>query len=490
VKFSYVALNHEHKKLTGVISGKDEEEAREKLHSLQLSIIVLTRTSDDASETEIQTETEEKGVLTFIFEALDIKGKNVKGTIDAESRKTAFYRLLSEYHFQILSLCDTKIPLEEREEKGKQGLEELALEIEEEFGTLESDSLNDFAANTRIEKSEEFLDAKKELVESVEEIVGRAEKVLEKFEDELSGDEYRAIKTKIGSLMRLRLSNNLKYIQDLADELLTLIDSTVRRHVESSSEGTEARSLPDVVKKKENTSGHLMVVSRVKGISNKMGRLLRMMKKRNKLRKRRKREEEKKKKKGFLRLRLFFRLVKKIFRRLKRVIFARSTVVRKQHLGKIFGYLRDIQKIFQSLKKKFLAIEKKLLVIERKIDEEDVEEEEEQIMRRKPVKKYKKIAFYQFLQEAHLFFGWLLAFYIVYFYFSSFALIKWGTTFPFFSFLYRSLSHSFPFLIMGILFVLFFGMTVALRFSYGKILVSFFYFLITVSCIFLFLFNF
>jgi hypothetical protein len=483
VKFSYIALNHEHKKLTGVVSGEDEKEAREKLHNLRLSIIVLTRTSDDASETGIQTETGEEGILTFIFEALDTKGKNVKGTIDAESRKTAFYRLLSEYNFEILSLCDTKVPLEERGEKGKQGLEELAFEIEAEFGAVQYDPLDDFLFDTKTERSDEFLNARNELIENVEEIVERAKQVLEEFEEEINADEYRTIKMKIESLMRLRLSNNLKYIQDLANELLTFIDSVVRKHVESSSDDLEVHSPMNIAEKEENISGHLRVLSQVKGISERMGTLLGVTKKTSHFRKKKKRREGMEKNMAPSRFGLFLRVVKKMFWSLKRILFTRSAAVRRQHLGKIYEYFEDIYRIFQTPIKK-------LPLMERKIDIEETKQQEKQVMEGVFMKKYQKTAFHQFLQEIHLFFGWLLAFYIIYFYISSFVLIKWGTEFPFFSFLQSSLTNSFPFLMTGILFVLFFGMTLALRFSYGRVLFSLLYLLITVSCIFLFLFNF
>jgi hypothetical protein len=478
MKFSYVALNQEHKKLTGVISAEDQSEARDKLHAMQLSIITI----HEATKEEIDSEKE--GVMTFEFHVVDSKGNETRGTIDAKSRKKAFFRLVSEYGFHILSLCDTSVPIVDREEKGKEGLEELADEVEEEFGVVQKSAIDEMTDEGAHKQSEDFLSAKQELVENVEEIVDRANAVLEKFEEKLTGDEYRSIKVKIDSLMRLRLSNNLKYIQDLADELLILVDTALQQHAEISEDDVKEHSFVGVLEKEEidEEAVHKGVLSHIKKIKSKMKKLVGGYKgKKTRFRK-------KKKKKNdidhgmFIRTRLVIRCIKRSIASLKRAILAKNSAVRKQHIKNLISSVKEVHKILKTPKKKLIAVQEDM--------DQKEQEDEEEIKREQEFRRMRRgVTTQRFFQEVHLFFGWLLAFYVAYFYFSSFVLVKWGSESVFFTFFQKSLGNPFPYIVVGLFFILFLGTTLCLRFSFGRISIVSVYFLITASLAALFLIN-
>lgn len=477
MKFSYVALNPEHRKLTGVISANDEAEARDKLHAMQLSIITI----HEATEQEIADDLE--GLTSFAFHVVDSKGNETRGTIDAKNRKKAFYRLVSEYGFRVLSLCDVAVPLDDREDKGKEGLEELADEVEEEYGVVQKSALDDLTDDEGTQKNEDFLYAKQELVENVEEIVERAEAVLEKFEDQLTGDEYRSIKLKIDSLMRLRLSNNLKYIQDLADELLILVDTALQQHAEISEDEKKVHSFGVLEQEEEvDSEMHKGVLSHIKKIKSKMKKLMGGYKGKKARYRKRNKVKENDEHIMFIRTRLVVRCIKRSGASLKRAIFARNSAVRKQHIKNLISNVKEVHKIIKTPPKKLVAVQKDMEQQDQiEVEQEKKEQEVKRIRRGAAARK--------FFQELHLFFGWLLAFYVGYFYISSFVLVKWGTETVFFEFLQRSLSNSFPYLIVGFFFILFLGLTLCLRFSFGRVSLASMYMLVTFALIVLFFIN-
>ncbi len=484
MKFSYIALNQEHHKLTGVLSAENEQEARAKLHAMSLSVISLKKEKDSALAEGI-----DDGIVSFVFHVVDMKGNETKGTIDAKDRKSAYYRLVSEYGFKVLSLVDSSFSLEDQEKKGAEGLEQLAEEVEEEYGVIQANPLDQMEGKPSALQSEDFLDAKRELVENVEEIVDRAEMVLKKFQDTLTGDEFRNIKTKIDSLMRLRLSNNLKYIQDLSDELLILVDTTLQQHAEISEEEREEHSFGvlDDDQEAENLEMEKGIVAHVRRVSSKMKRLLKGYKKKRARKKRKKlrikRAHAERKHTSFIRTRLLYRSLKKIFSSFKRIIFARNAAVRKQHIKNLVSHVKEVHRIIKAPKKRLVAVEED-------IENREKEEEDEKEKEKKYETEFHQTSIYYFLQETHLFFGWLLAFYAGYFYFSSFVLVKWGVDSPLFSFLHRSLTSSFPFLVTGCFFILFLGLTLSLKFSHGRVFLSIVHLLVAFFLLGVFLVNF
>ncbi len=485
MKFSYIALNPDHQKLTGVLSAESLDEAREKLHVLQLSIVSLQVEDDTTEEDGDLPGAEQEGIVTFVFHVVDPKQNEVRGTIDAPDRKTAFRRLMTEYKFRVISLCDAVIPEEIQEEEGQKGLAEIAAEVEDEFGISEKDLLESgVEIETHVTESAE--EARKEIVANVEEIVARAEEILERFNEELTGDEVREIKNKIDTLMRIRLSNNLKYIQDLADELLVAIDATLQQHLDTVVTRQE-NTFRDDGKNLTEEENHLAYF---RDITQRMSSLMQgYNQSKKKLRRRKKRKQQKVKKPitdpTILRTILVLKQIQKVLGTLKRLIFSKSTVVRKQYFGQLKEHFVEFKRIFKI--PDYELIPGGIGATEAMNDQEQLRQQE---ALKGDASLYEHNSFYRFLQEFHLFFGWLLAFYVVYFYFSVYVVVKWGSESPFFDFVYRSLSSPFPFLTTGFFFLLFFGLTLSLRLAKGRGLPSSLIMLVTAASIVFLIFNF
>lgn len=495
MRYSYIALNQEHQKLTGSVSAENEAEARDKLHSLGLSIISLSKTDlkEEEEEQEITETPTEEQQKAFVFHVLDQKGNETQGTIEAKNRHTAYYRLASEYNFKIISLCDESIPSDFREEKGKEGLEELHRMAEEEFGTLQKKEEKKEKQKQSITQSEEFIEMKKELVENVEEIVEQAKMVLERFQDDLVGEEVRAIKTKIDHLMRLRLSNNLQYIQDLADELLEQVDVTLRRHAEKNPEEEDREEIEDEEDFSENTvkrSEHVKkskehhTLVHIKRISKRMQMLMggyKQYSKKSRLKKKRK-KKKKKKSATVVRIQLMMRSSGKVIRNTKKLILSKNTAVRKRYADQTKEYFQDLKELFFTPSENLVTIEQK--IVDREVEEEKAEREWVKL------EIFQKTFFLNLFKEIRLFFGWLLAFYVAYFCVAILLIMKWGDTSPIHSFLYQSLQSPFPFLATGCFFLIFLGLTCITRIAKGSPWLSSVFALSTVFFVVLFVANF
>ncbi|QQS59528.1 hypothetical protein IPN35_01390 [Candidatus Peregrinibacteria bacterium] len=479
-KFKYITLNQENRKLTGVLAAKDEKEARAKLHAMGLSVVFIEKTNEEIAE-------EETGSMSFYFHVVDVKGKETAGTINAKSRETAYIRLISEYGFRVISLCETSVPEQLREEKGKEGLKELSDEVFEKYGIAPKEPENDLAGSDE-KKNEYFLQTKKELIKSVEKIAKRAEEVMKGYQDQMTGNEYHEIKIRVDNLMRLRLSNNLKYIQDLADELLDLIDKAQQEHggTEVSEEGGIRGEKEEREKQEVNVEDYYLR-SKNAGTTSRLGKLSERLAKA--LGKKQKHREEKPQ--GFLqtnpaaiRTKLIIHSTRKIFRTIRRIIFTKSNAARKEHLHSLVETFQELSDVVSASRAKLIAKGEKMNAEQ----EETMKEEENK--KKEEQRDYHINLSYRFFRELRLFFGWLLAFYVSFFYITVFALVKWGNESSFYDFLWRSVTSSFPFMITGSVFLIFAGLTIHVRLSHGKILGYSFGSLVTIGLVVLFLVNF
>ena len=96
-RFKYTAINAENQKLSGSIDAVDEVEARAKLNGFGMSIINMQK----LSEIEIQALAKENKLQ---FHSQDTNGKNVIGTIAADSEIEAYTKLKDEYQLTVIQI--------------------------------------------------------------------------------------------------------------------------------------------------------------------------------------------------------------------------------------------------------------------------------------------------------------------------------------------------------------------------------------------------
>ena len=235
MKFSYVALNNEYNKVTGLITAQDLDTAKQELHKMGLSVLNI---EEDLSP---DFEPLDDSIRNFWFLARDEKGKDVSGTIEATDRKNALRRLMSEYNFEVLSLCLNSTSEDERQEAGKKGLRKLEKEVCEEFEiTPIHYTIGDAQGEETEEESEaqenaavankNFLEQRKQILEEVDSVTNKAEEILEKYKDQISTEEFRSIQNNLDTLLRIKMSNNITYIQNLSEELYKSIHTVIAKY--------------------------------------------------------------------------------------------------------------------------------------------------------------------------------------------------------------------------------------------------------------------
>ncbi|MCT4591841.1 MAG: hypothetical protein N4A36_00420 [Candidatus Gracilibacteria bacterium] len=483
MQFSYIALSPEYQRLTGVITAEDQAKARAKLHEMGLTVISITEHKGGNIEEEhgIKAPTTNTESTTFYFKVINPKGQTVDGTIDSNNRITAFRRLVGEYNFKILLLCEASVPPSERETEGTNGLKELAQEVEEEYGIKYQEPSMDTGESEESKKKDEYFEKqKKEVLKEVEEVVKQAEKILAEYSEKLSGEENQNIRNKLNDLMRIRLSNNLPHIRNLTEELFVLIEGILNSHsdIDESIERSDKGDLDNLLvtseedEFKNKASAFKGAIVNIRSISKKMKRMTkgtttRRIKSKKEMEKVVLGANIKKTKKSIL-----FPFVKEAIAQAKGLIGSKSSIRRKAHKEKLLELIDNFRADWKS------RIAQQELENISKQDQEIIKEIENK-------DKPQTLFFY----EIRLFIGWLLSFYILYFFFAFYIKFKWGETSPLFGFINNSLETPFLYAFSGILFFSFMALSIKIRFAQKNTTKSIIIFVTSFLFLILYLFN-
>lgn len=208
MQFKYIATNREGKKLTGLINAPEESTARTQLNTLGFSILDIKKVDGGAAT--------DSDLDKFEFEAIDKTGKKIKGTIPAQTALLAYQRLVEEYHFDVLTFVPIKATAEESERWKGVGLQELKNQYE-----LQLHDKKIAEGIIPLIESAEFLKKKEKLIREVDAILERIKNLLHNFENTISPDKKAAIQGYIDKLLRIKGSNNLDYIANTCKELLS-----------------------------------------------------------------------------------------------------------------------------------------------------------------------------------------------------------------------------------------------------------------------------
>jgi len=221
-KFKYTTLSLNNQKLEGVLEADSIELAREELHKMNLSVVAINEvTAEEAAKAESQevTDTKKKeGITTYYFIAKDFQGKEVNGTIDSKDPYLAFRRLLTEYQFEIVDLYPSGAVSPETESlKGK------FTEWKETMEGEGIDTTRRVSSGTKGELSEDDNSANKAISEELDRFIINAKKILGDHHDQYSEPFFREVEKTLNELERVRASNNLKHITKICNTLYELI---------------------------------------------------------------------------------------------------------------------------------------------------------------------------------------------------------------------------------------------------------------------------
>lgn len=212
-KFSYNVVNQENKALTGTISAPDEQSARVELNQLGFSVIGMT----EIPENEAMAAQEGPVLPTFEFAAIDKTQKRVVGTIQSEDRFSAYKRLVSEYAFEVEYLVAQDLPEAQKADEKAKGVFELQNQMDENAQELskkiqgENQDLKEFEQKQDVLKSQ------------VEFVLKKVKEMLDLYENEMKQETKGEIRKYVDKILRIKSSTNLDYIRKTCEELLTYL---------------------------------------------------------------------------------------------------------------------------------------------------------------------------------------------------------------------------------------------------------------------------
>lgn len=232
MKFFYTALTTDNKKITGVLDAPDRDTAQGELHKMGVAILSVNEISEAESE-KIKSEQEEQkaksGIKTFQFLAIDANAKEIEGTIDAMDDFSAYRRLRDEYQFNVVNLFPEMATEVERNRA-----KALIPGFEDQLGQMRAFGKKDekkSASQEAGELGEE--DINKEIIVEIDRVIINTKKALETHTNLYSTELLREIQNMLSELERIRTSNNIKHITEVSNDLYSLVSNPDKADAET-----------------------------------------------------------------------------------------------------------------------------------------------------------------------------------------------------------------------------------------------------------------
>jgi hypothetical protein len=206
--FKYTVANKQGKNLNGTVEATDEANAREELNALGFSIISLEQSEAITAH--------EKGLTKFAFEAIDKTKRQITGTIPAKTPEEALERLKGEYELNVVAIWKENASPEEIEKAKTEGVNIMAKELEEK--NKEEDETSHL--HSLQEAKEEQITRTK-----IDFLLKKIHELLVEFGDKIDPDQKLEIERKIDKLLRIKSSTNLEYILTTAKDILKSIQN-------------------------------------------------------------------------------------------------------------------------------------------------------------------------------------------------------------------------------------------------------------------------
>jgi len=209
--FKYTIANKDGKKLSGSVEAPDENTARIELENLGFSILLLEETKEAPKV--------DSTLSKFAFEAIDKNSKLVSGTIPAKTQEDAINKLQTEYELNISAIWVEGATQEQIEVAHKEGEKRLENQLQSKLPTTtQNKEAEKNAVNIEQEKKIQFVKEKIELT------LKAVNDLLQKFSQDIEPDKRAEINKKIDKLLRIKNSTNVDYILESANDLLKFLE--------------------------------------------------------------------------------------------------------------------------------------------------------------------------------------------------------------------------------------------------------------------------
>ena len=375
--FKYLVVNQDKKELSGTVEAPNDITARKELNNLGFSILNLEETTGPIETASL--------LPKFFFEAIDKNSRLISGTIPAATEELAWNILKHEYALTVTAVWKENASETEIALARKVGAEHLKAELSAEIPTGKNLSPDE-------EKQEQILRTRIELV------LKEVNELLAKFDKVIPADQKNEIYRRIDKLLRIKNSTNLDYILETAEELLKFIQSQEKTLKE---EGHREKQLELILDTR-------MMLDQLNRSTNKKTLRSDILEKIQKL--------ENSKSPKFLKP--FLELIKKWLVVPPEILELREKIstYNRQLLEFIKLYFKEPAKEYKEKVKNTL----KTIWNTRKKAKSELKQLKKQLKenakKTEPLEPSKKNVAFSFLEELNALTGWLLAFYLIYYF--------------------------------------------------------------------------
>jgi hypothetical protein len=211
-KYKYLVINQENKQLQGTIGAPDVQTARQELNELGFSIVSINEIQDEQTTSE-----NAENIITFEFAAIDKNQKRVVGTIQAADRYSAFKRLVFEYAFEVEYIVDNALSEDQKQKERQKSIYDLQDKLNEEQALTQVKESND-------EKDMKEFALKQDVLKSqINFVLNKVKELLDLYEKEMKPETKEKIRRAVDKILRIRNSTNLDYVRKSAEDLLTFL---------------------------------------------------------------------------------------------------------------------------------------------------------------------------------------------------------------------------------------------------------------------------
>lgn len=210
-KYKYTVINPDNKSLQGTIAAPDEASARKELNELGFSILTM----EEIPETEAGAEGQAQ-VPTYEFAAQDKNAKRVVGTIQAEDAYSAFVRLITEYSLAVEYIIDNNLPEAKKEKERAKGASTF-------YSKYEELTQKNKKVTTDEKDLKEFEEKQALLKGQIQYLIDKVTSLLNQYEKIMKPESKVKIREYVEKILRIRNSTNLEYIRKEAEDLLTFL---------------------------------------------------------------------------------------------------------------------------------------------------------------------------------------------------------------------------------------------------------------------------
>jgi len=206
-KFRYIVVNKENRQLSGVVDAPNLDTAQKDLKELGFSVISIEKATKKSSK--------ETGTV-FEFNGIDKQKRNITGTIISDDRYSAFKRLITEYDLDVRYIVQADLDEKEKERQKSAGIIDLMKQYQKEV-----QKNTQMFHKEKLKKIDRSFDRKKALVmRQVDFVLKKVSEAIDKFANDLNPQDKQRIKDYVNKILRLKNTTNLDYLKTTCQDLL------------------------------------------------------------------------------------------------------------------------------------------------------------------------------------------------------------------------------------------------------------------------------